>query len=44
VTKAIKAFIHAETSSPTVNTASRALLAAVVATAVAYLRSRGVPV
>jgi hypothetical protein len=35
------AFIHAETNSAAVNTASRALLAAVVTVAIAYLRSNG---
>jgi hypothetical protein len=35
------AFVHAETSNRAVNTASRALLSAVVAVAVAYARSQG---
>jgi len=39
--KALKAFIHAETSSPSVNTASRALLSAVVTVALAVLRQQG---
>lgn len=34
-------FIHAETSSKSVNTASRAVLAAIVAVAVAYAKAHG---
>ena len=41
MTKKLVDFIHAETNNPSVNTASRALLAAVVSVALAYARSQG---
>ena len=41
MTAKLLAFVHAETSNRTVNTLSRALLAAVVSVALAYAKSQG---